>query len=132
PEIVVEVGFTEWTADGMLRHPKYLGLRDDIHPANVRRETTAQSTRKRREVEPWPNASGATGRLIATLAEVEARGGEAVVDLSGGGAPAVGQLDEVCWPGLGLPEGARLRDDAWAAPRVVPAVADRPVVMRRF
>src|SRR3989441_6359994 len=64
PEIVVEVGFTEWTADGMLRHPKYLGLRDDIHPGNVRRETTAQSTRKRREVEPWPNASGATGRLI--------------------------------------------------------------------
>src|SRR5436309_3499708 len=78
PEIVVEVGFTEWTADGMLRHPKYLGLRHDIHPANVRRETTAprkgppnlptaQNARKRREVEPWPQAGGATGRLIATL-----------------------------------------------------------------
>jgi len=132
PEIVVEVGFTEWTADGMLRHPKYLGLRDDIHPANVRRETTAQSTRKRREVEPWPNASGATGRLIATLAEVETRGGEAVVELSGGGALAVGHLDKVFWPGLGITKGALLRYYAWAAPRILPAVADRPVVMRRF
>src|SRR5439155_602763 len=103
-----------------------------IQPANVRRETTAQSTRKRREVEPWPNASGATGRLIATLAEVETRGGEAVVDLSGGGALAVGHLDKVFWPGLGITKGALLRYYAWAAPRILPAVADRPVVMRRF
>jgi len=132
PEIVVEVGFTEWTADGIMRHPKYLGLRDDVEPRRVRREPTAKSTRKRREVEPWPNAGGASGRLIATLAEVETRGGDAVVDLPGGGTLAVSHLDKVFWPGLGLTKGALLRYYAWAAPLILPAVADRPVVMRRF
>ncbi len=29
PELVAQIKFTEWTADGKLRHPVYLGLRDD-------------------------------------------------------------------------------------------------------
>ena len=32
-ELVAQVRFTEWTADGKLRHPVYLGLRDDKRPA---------------------------------------------------------------------------------------------------
>lgn len=28
PELVVKIGFTEWTRDGKLRHPSYIGLRD--------------------------------------------------------------------------------------------------------
>ena len=32
PKLVAEVKFTEWTADNKLRHPTYLGLRDDIPP----------------------------------------------------------------------------------------------------
>ena len=39
PEIVVEVKFTEWTPDGVLRHPSYLGLREDKDPQDVVRET---------------------------------------------------------------------------------------------
>ncbi|MGH3261890.1 MAG: hypothetical protein ACRDNS_07845 [Trebonia sp.] len=39
PELVVEVGFSEWTRDGKLRHPRYLGLRTDKDPADVVRET---------------------------------------------------------------------------------------------
>ena len=38
PELVAEVKFTEWTADNRLRHPTYLGLRDDVKPETVRRE----------------------------------------------------------------------------------------------
>lgn len=38
PELVAEVKFTEWTTDGKLRHPTYLGLRDDIDPKTIRRE----------------------------------------------------------------------------------------------
>lgn len=29
PHRVAEVSFTEWTHDGVLRHPSYLGLRED-------------------------------------------------------------------------------------------------------
>jgi DNA ligase D-like protein (predicted ligase) len=38
PELVAEVGFTEWTADGKLRHPRFLGLRDDKPARAVVRE----------------------------------------------------------------------------------------------
>jgi DNA ligase D-like protein (predicted ligase) len=38
PELVCEVGFTEWTDDDKLRHPRYLGLRDDKPPEDVVRE----------------------------------------------------------------------------------------------
>ncbi|MHA6781998.1 non-homologous end-joining DNA ligase [Pseudonocardia saturnea] len=38
PELVAQVGFTEWTRDGRLRHPRYLGLRDDKDPRDVVRE----------------------------------------------------------------------------------------------
>jgi bifunctional non-homologous end joining protein LigD len=39
PRLVVEVGFSEWTADGMLRHPRYRGERPDKPAADVVRET---------------------------------------------------------------------------------------------
>jgi bifunctional non-homologous end joining protein LigD len=38
PELVAQIGFTEWTRDGKLRHPRYLGLRDDKTAADVVRE----------------------------------------------------------------------------------------------
>ncbi len=38
PRIVAEVSFTEWTRDGHLRHPVFLGLREDRDPAEVLRE----------------------------------------------------------------------------------------------
>ena len=38
PRLVAEVAFTEWTRDGQLRHPRYLGLRTDKKAADVVRE----------------------------------------------------------------------------------------------
>jgi bifunctional non-homologous end joining protein LigD len=38
PELVAQVGFAEWTRDGRLRHPRYLGLRDDKPAREVVRE----------------------------------------------------------------------------------------------
>lgn len=38
PELVAQIGFSEWTPDGLLRHPRYLGLRDDKPPREVVRE----------------------------------------------------------------------------------------------
>ena len=38
PELVAEIGFTEWTGDGKLRHPRYLGLRTDKPATQVVRE----------------------------------------------------------------------------------------------
>lgn len=42
PELVGEFGFTEWTGDGRLRHPRFLGLRRDLKPRSITRETPAE------------------------------------------------------------------------------------------
>jgi DNA ligase D-like protein (predicted ligase) len=38
PKLVGEVGFSEWTSAGLLRHPRFLGLRQDKAARDVRRE----------------------------------------------------------------------------------------------
>ena len=38
PALVAQISFTEWTKDDKLRHPVYLGLRDDKKASEVRRE----------------------------------------------------------------------------------------------
>ena len=39
PELVAQVRFVEWTADGHLRHAAFLGLRPDKPPRRITRET---------------------------------------------------------------------------------------------
>jgi bifunctional non-homologous end joining protein LigD len=38
PKLVAQIGYTEWTGDGKLRHPVYLGLRDDKDAKDVTRQ----------------------------------------------------------------------------------------------
>jgi bifunctional non-homologous end joining protein LigD len=38
PDLVAQIGFTEWTHDGKLRHPRFLGLRTDKPAREVVRE----------------------------------------------------------------------------------------------
>jgi bifunctional non-homologous end joining protein LigD len=43
PELVAQVKFANWTPDGRLRAPVYLGLREDVKPAEAVREDSAPS-----------------------------------------------------------------------------------------
>ena len=43
PELVAQIGFSEWTPDGKLRHPRYVGLRDDKRPEQVVRERAKET-----------------------------------------------------------------------------------------
>ena len=38
PRLVAQIGFSEWTADRRLRHPRFLGLRHDKRPEEIVRE----------------------------------------------------------------------------------------------
>ncbi len=53
PELVAEVAFTEWTQDGQLRHPSFMGLREDKRSADVVREE---------EQEDKPSQSSKSGK----------------------------------------------------------------------
>jgi bifunctional non-homologous end joining protein LigD len=43
PRLVCQVGFAEWTDDGQLRHPRFLGLREDKDASEVVRERPART-----------------------------------------------------------------------------------------
>lgn len=60
PRIVVEVKFSEWTADGKLRQPIYLGTRDDKDPYEVGREK--QSVQKKESAKPATKADSGKSR----------------------------------------------------------------------
>ena len=53
PKLVAEIEFTEWTADGALRHPSFQGLREDKEAREVVREQTIREKLRNR-----PAASG--------------------------------------------------------------------------
>ena len=64
PKIVVEVKFSEWTADRRLRQPIFLGTRDDkdarevgLERASVQRKAEARASIARREGESQPVAA---------------------------------------------------------------------------
>jgi bifunctional non-homologous end joining protein LigD len=43
PKLVIQVAFQDWTQDGILRQPRYLGLRQDRDPKTVVREEPAHT-----------------------------------------------------------------------------------------
>ena len=52
PRMVCDVEFTEWTDDGGLRHPSFLGLRDDKAPEECQREEAAETSAPASRTEP--------------------------------------------------------------------------------
>lgn len=161
PELVAEVKFTEWTADGKLRHPTYLGLRDDVRPGEVQKEPLAEHQtpgprpeaaaghgtrptgavhgrgpgRHDRAADRPPKTTlskGAVSKLLLQLDDLEERGGDGVLELPGGERLEVTNLRKVFWPRLKLTKGDLFRHYVRAAPVILPVLADRPLVLKRF
>lgn len=59
PEAVVEVKFNEWTTDGKLRQPIFLGIRDDKDASDVGREPASVQPRRRGRVRVRQTKAGA-------------------------------------------------------------------------
>lgn len=129
PELIAAVQFAEWTEDGKLRHPKYLGLRDDIPPAPAPRPPRSRRASAPATPQKLP---AALARLQERLSEIEERGGDGVIPVAGGMEVAVGNLDKVFWPRAGITKGELTRYYVAVSPILLPAVTDRPLVMRRF
>jgi bifunctional non-homologous end joining protein LigD len=162
PSLVAQVRFTEWTNDGRLRHPAYLGLRDDVDPDSVRREqhgTLAEDARRRlaspdaaeappprtnkapsaraARKAPPPKSSARIAPdlqlLIDQLSAIEAsKKAKGIVALPDGDSLEVGNLHKVFWPSEGLTKGDLLRYYVQVSPQLLPVVLDRPLVMKRY
>jgi bifunctional non-homologous end joining protein LigD len=138
PELVAQVKFTEWTADAKLRHPVYLGLRDDKRAAEVYREDKARvlapapaardSSPPRRSTREIRSASD----LIRELRALEDARRDGVLVLPDGDSLSVTNLAKVFWPARKLTKGDLFRYYVQVAPALLPVIADRPLVMKRL
>jgi len=131
PELVAQVRFTEWTADRKLRHPVYLGLRDDKRPTQVARERTGNLKPTPRPREPDTANLGNLGNLTGQLEAIEASRRDGLLTLPNCQLK-VGNLHKIFWPKLKLTKGDLFRYYARIAPQILPVLADRPLVMKRF
>jgi bifunctional non-homologous end joining protein LigD len=125
PDLVAQIRFTEWTADQKLRHPVYLGLRDDKPAAQVVRENPKKAARAN-------TPSAATDDVVAQLRALEDARRDGSIQLPDGSRIGITNPAKLFWPKLKLTKGDLLRYYATAAPYVLPAVEDRPLVMKRF
>src|SRR6185437_12699606 len=158
PSIVVEIKFNEWTADGKLRQPVLVGVRDDKNPREVTHEPESLAGRpaggsangdggasrtggppkakkagkRRRSSSPAGAKSSAdVEAIVEQLEEIEERRGDGELALPTG-ALAVSNLEKVFFPDTGQTKGDLLRYYARISPVLLPAIADRPLVMKRY
>ncbi len=101
PELVCEVWYTEWTADGHLRHPVFKGLREDKEKDKVVMET--------------PEKQMADDEVITY--------GRKKVKVS--------HLNKVFWKDEGITKGELIRYYQSMADYIIPFLKDRPISMRR-
>ena len=164
PEVVVEVKFSEWTADRRLRQPIFLGVRDDKDPREVTLEPTSVQKKSagegkvakrsaRRSIAARAKATTRTSRsrvtrqesksgpagykvdtasLIEQLTAIEEKGGDGSLDFGGGKTLKVSNLDKVFFPKEKYTKGDVMRYYTRIADFILPTIADRPLVLKRF
>ncbi len=127
PELVAQVRFSEWTAEGILRHPVYLGLRDDKKAEDVVRE----DPRPKPSPSPKPDRAEQDA-LVEQLNALEESRKDGWLQLPDGSRLPVTNLHKVFWRQEKRTKGDLFRYYVEAAPFLLPALADRPLVMKRF
>jgi bifunctional non-homologous end joining protein LigD len=159
PKVVVEVKFSEWTADRRLRQPIFLGVRDDKNPEDVgiekpsvqrksggriARSRTRPSIAARARTKSPRSPTSTTKRarktsaiydsdsLVAQLGEIEERRGDGTLEFGAGKSLKVSNLDKVFFPKEKYTKGDVMRYYVRIADLILPTILDRPLVLKRF
>ena len=126
PSLVCDVRFAEWTHDGGVRHPTFLGLRDDKPPAEVRREGSGaraggpEIPGMLREDESAPRGPRASRERPLPSGAAQAR--QVVITNPG----------KVFWPDEGYTKSDLVGYYEAVAPWLLPYLRDRAVVLTRY
>jgi bifunctional non-homologous end joining protein LigD len=110
PELVCEVRFSNWTEDGRLRAPVFLGLRPDIDPQECVRDP-----------EPAPERT--------PLLPPDSKEAEPVID---GHRLKLTNLDKIFYPKEGYCKRDLLNYYDAVASLIIPYLKDRPLSLKRY
>jgi bifunctional non-homologous end joining protein LigD len=108
PELVAEIGYAEFTPDGVLRHPSFLGLREDKPAGQVVLEQPAAAAPRKGKLDAQ-----------AGIAAAEAAG----IKLS--------SPDRVVYPGQGVTKADLVAYYAAVAEQMLPYIGKRPLSLLR-
>ncbi|MEX2572417.1 MAG: DNA ligase D [Gemmatimonadota bacterium] len=137
PKVVVEVKFNEWTRDGKLRQPVFIGIRDDKDPTEVVREDLAARVDRSAGDGKRPDGVGDHEKAAPEtptslrILEIRERSGEGKLRVGGGSLP-ITSLEKVFYPETGHAKGDLFLYYARMAEHILPWMKDRPLVLKRF
>lgn len=117
PELVADVEFTEWTRDGVLRHPVFRGLREDRNPTEIVLEADSPAAELRIE----PPTRGARMTKPARQRSHEDR--VAGVRLT--------HPDRILYPDQGVTKAHLARYYEQIAEHILPHISNRPLSLVR-
>jgi bifunctional non-homologous end joining protein LigD len=104
PGKVAEVEFAEWTEDGSMRQPIFMGLRPDKQAKECIMEKAAPASALRKEAEIQVKDAG----------------------------PEETHREKIYWPGEGITKGDLLDYYRAVSPYILPHLKDRPLILKRF
>jgi len=132
PVLVARVKFSGWTQEHSLRHPVFLALREDARPLDCQWENEAAPAADPTAV----RAPEFVGRVLNTKAQIEAelfKGGSETVTIElNGKRLRLSNLNKVYFPESGYTKRNLLAYYYRMADFVLPFLADRPLVLRRY
>jgi len=113
PELVAEVKFANWTGEGRLRAPVYLGLRPDVNPRDCVRETVGQASSLSKE----PLLPDTTNEVTLTIERHPLK---------------FTNLNKVFYPAEGIVKRDLLNYYDAVAALILPHLKDRPLSLKRY
>jgi bifunctional non-homologous end joining protein LigD len=125
PELVIQVAFADWTQSGVLRQPRYLGLRQDRDPKTVVREEpapTEEVTGGSAKGTAQPEAARKSGRKAKPAAAPAA---------GGAGNARLTHPDRVLFPHDGVTKLQLAEYFAAVGEAAMPHYKDRPLSILR-
>ena len=136
PELVARVKFSQWTRDGNLRAPVFLGMRDDIDARGITRESAAPQAVDVISDDPPTQASGSDDVIDAIVEQLDGNDHDDVTLHVGGIKLKLTNLNKEFWPAT-MDHRARtkrelLRYYARVASYILPHLRDRPLTLNRY
>jgi bifunctional non-homologous end joining protein LigD len=141
PQLVAQVRYTEITDDGRLRHPAYLGLRDDKSASEVMVPKVPGGSTGSKGLVPQvpkapisskvPSAKEIDG-IVEQLDFLEKARKNGRISLPDGDTIEVTNLQKIFWPKIKKTKGDLIRFYTKISPFILPVVDNRPLVMKRL
>lgn len=130
PVLVAQVRYTAITDEGRLRHPSYLGLRDD-KPAKAVEVPRVPTVPAVPAVPTESITANDVESLIDQLNALEKARKNGALKLPNGDTLEVTNLHKIFWPQGKHTKGDLIRHYARVAPCILPVIHNRPLVMKR-